>query len=224
MELFSMEGNVKKIVLFIGIFLMLVLLGCNSIFPKPTSESACEGQELCEEVALAEQVGSFTLRILRNLDAGMTYVHCDTTMTIWFNTDPQNPALGYLTFNASGESVCKSQIFATGSGGQSHTTTCDNPVSYNIDGNLKPSDDCLLTIETTEIMQHSEMNNCVNSALGPLPMDPSTLPPDEVTVFPPIQIKHDGELKINTTASIAYEITDIVVNKEIGCMFGVVLP
>ncbi len=220
----DVEGNMKKRRIFIAVALMILSTGCNFPGRQPTTESACADQELCEEVILGEKVGSFTLRIIRNLDFGMTFANCDTTMTVWFNTDPQNPALGYLTFHASGESVCKSQLFGTGSGGQSHTTTCDTPVSYIVDGNLKPSEDCILTIEATEFMKLSEMNNCVNSVLGPLPMDPSTLPPDEVTVLPPIQIKHDGALEINATAGIAYEITDIVVNKEIGCTFGVFPP
>ena len=213
----------KKRLVFIAIALVILLTGCNFPGRQPTSESACGNQELCEEVIMGEKVGSFTLRIIRTMEAGMTFFHCDTTMTVWFNTDPQNPALGYLTFNASGESVCKMQLFATGTGG-SHTTNCDTPVSYMVDGNLKPSKDCLLTIEVTEIMQVSEMSNCVNSLLGPMSMDPSTLPPDEVTVFPSILIKHDDPLIISTTPGISYEVKDIVVNKEIGCTFDANQP
>jgi hypothetical protein len=216
-----MEGNMKKQMTFIGVALVILLTGCNFPGRQPTSESACGDQELCEEFIAGEKVGSFTLRILRNLQFGPTFVLCDTYMTVWFNIDPEHPAFGYLTYHAIGDSICNSQLFGSGTGG-SHTTTCDTPVSYIVDGNFRPSPDCYLTVEITETMELSEMNNCVNSVLGVIPIDPSTLPPDEITFFPKLTVRFPDMMDDFNVGNVISSVivSDIVVDKDSGCLFG----
>jgi hypothetical protein len=213
----------KKISAIIGIVFLLLLTGCTLPFQKKsTPEGECGDLEQCEEISLEERVGSFTLKIERGIDAGITFVKCDGSMTVWFNTDPSNPALGYLTFSTTSGWNCLSQLGGTGNSGVTVITTCDVPVTYKVEGKFKPHPDCSLNLTITETMKHSQTNNCVNNILGPLPIDPTSLPQDSMTVFYDFQFIFPDTPRIVKTTNVfgTLTVSDVVVNKETGCSFS----
>lgn len=212
----------NKLLGMTGFILLIFLSGCAFPSKEPSVETGCGETELCEEVSLEDRVGSFTLTIQREMDMGLTYTKCNGLMTVWFNTDPQNVAFGYLTFNAEGEWICNAQLGGIGTSGIVVTTNCDTPITYKVGGRFKPSPECSLTLDVTEILELSKMNNCVNSVLGAIPVDPAMLSEDTVTVFPPLTFLFpDSTESIPGSVVSNFTISDLVVSKETGCTFDI---
>lgn len=210
---YEVEVNMNGTKVWIAIILLISLAACN--YPGQSAETVFEPEEIGS--ADEEEIGSIVITLVHSLQAGPTFVKCNTTETIWLQFFKDQPS--YVSkFEAVQTNECEVQVFRTGTAG-SGTTTTVVPVTFTFTGQFNPAPDCTFTLQIDEAMMLSQITVLHDTLLGDIPVDGLGL--DEFTAFPSYTFHFPDEQQIIGSADL-FSVTpsDFVIPTFTGCNYS----